>query len=298
MYIFVQYILFHLQTFYCLNYTCRCTIDRVFVREGIREKLQQQLGKLIEDLSIKVPASSFEGGITLLDVPGTNDPRVLHQRETRNAIDRTSLILLVLDKSVMDVQTQESLAESILLERMLMDETARCSLVVVGIAEKDTKRGQSPMDLIAGFDPKGNILRTLRKVFQKIASRLCKSKRLQKENALSRIENLFTSSISLIPVLPFLCASLRLSPSNPELHQTFCQSEVKNHCPLSMSKEGIRKGCMETNIPHLLEKVHSVRVPPSEKELLNFMTSTIDGLKLLTQHSVVSLNVFLNNFLN
>ncbi|KAI5081897.1 hypothetical protein GOP47_0001640 [Adiantum capillus-veneris] len=261
-------------------------VDRVFVREGIKKKLDQQLGKLLEDLRIEVPVASFEGGISFLDVPGTNDPRVLHQRETRDAIDRTSLILLVLDKSVMDNQTQASLAESPLLERMLMDVTAGCSLVVVGIAEKNTNKGQSPTDVIAGFDPKGNVLKTLKKVFQKIASRLCKSKRIQKEHALQRTEDLFTSFITVIPVLPFLCASLHLSPSNSELHRTFCQSEGKVSCPLRMSKAELRERCMETNIPHLLEKVHSVRVPPTEKELLDFMDSTLSGLGLLTNQTM------------
>lgn len=263
-----------------------CTLDRVFVREGVKEKLCQQLGKLIEDLRIEVPVSSFEGGISLLDVPGTNDPRVLHQRETRDAIDRTSLILLVLDKSVIDVQTQESLVESLLLERMLMDETARCSLVVVGIAEKDNKKGQSPKDLVAGFDPKGSIMKILKKIFLKIASRLCRSKRIEKEDAFNRIESLFASSICLIPVLPFLCASLQLSLSNAQLHQIYCESEGKKCCPLSMSREEIRQRCIETNVPQLLEKVHIVRVPPKLEDLRHFMTTTMDGLSRLTQQYV------------
>ncbi|MCO5556942.1 hypothetical protein L7F22_010497 [Adiantum nelumboides] len=264
-----------------------CTVDRVFVREGIKKKLGLQFGKLVEDLRIEVPVASFEGGISLLDVPGTNDPRVLHQRETRDAIDRTSLILLVLDRSVMDNQTQASLAESPLLERMLLDETARCSLVVVGIAEKNTNKGQSPKDVLAAFDSKGNVMKSLMKVFQKIALRLWKSKRIQKECAMQRIGDLFTSSITLIPVLPFLCASLHLSPSNPELHRTFCQSEGKICCPLRMSKEEVRERCMETNIPHLLEKVQSVRVPPTKEELLEHMQSTINGLMSLTKQNMV-----------
>lgn len=264
-----------------------CTIDRIFVREGIKERLRHQLGKLTEDLRIEVPVPSFEGGIGFLDVPGTNDPRVLHQRETRDAIDQTSLILLVLDRSVMDVETQNSLVDSPLLEKMLMDESMQCSLVVVGIVEKDSKKGQSPRELVDGFDPKESILKTLKKIFKKIASRLCKSKRIPSNHALERVERLFISSVCLIPVLPFLCASLQLSASNPALHKLYCESEKNTTCPLFMSKQEVMEKCMETNIPQLLEKLQSVRVPPKSEELCRCINNTIGRLRLLTQPSVL-----------
>ena len=269
-------------------YGCRSTIDRIFVREGIREKFSQDLGKLIEDLSIQVPVSSFESGISLLDVPGTNDPRVLHQRETRDAIDRTSLILLVLDKSVIDVQTEASLVDSVLLERMLIDETATCSLVVVGIAEKDMKKGLCPKDLVAGFDSKDNILISLKKIFRKIVSRLVKSKRIEAALGLKRIDSLFASSICLIPVLPFLCASLHLTISNPQLHKMACESKGQKCCPLLMNEEEVREACKETNIPQLLEKIHSVRVPPMLNDLQHIINSTQQSLTFLAQPTVVN----------
>ncbi|KAJ7558454.1 hypothetical protein O6H91_04G040000 [Diphasiastrum complanatum] len=267
-----------------------CTLDRLKVRDGICKRLRhEKLGLLAEDLKLEVPVTSFEGGIGLLDVPGTNDPRKLHQREIWHAIDRTALILFVLDKSVIDTATEKILEESPILEKMLLDEAGRCSLVVVGIAEKDNKGSQSPVELVANFDSRRALLKAIEMIIRKKAKHLVRTRRLSKEVALGRVTRIIESKdrLCILPVLPCLCASIHLSASNPNLHQIFCENSSTQGCSSQMSEQLVRNACLETNMPQLLERVHAIRLPPSSDHLHTILKSAEVLVNLLIQESSV-----------
>ncbi|BFI28418.1 hypothetical protein MPTK2_2g19320 [Marchantia polymorpha subsp. ruderalis] len=264
-----------------------CVVDRLYVRDAIRRRLSEEnLGLLLEDLVIEAPIPSSEGGISLLDVPGTNDPRLLHQSETRDAIDRTTLILLILDKNVLDAGTEKVLEESPVLERLLLDTSERCNLVVVGIAEKRCTGSNSASEIVAGFDCKQDLKRALKKVFLKKTRNLLKSRRLTSTEATARLRSIFEDNrFHVLPVLPLLCASLHLSAHNPVLHNQYCETPREATCPLIMSEEQRMKMCMLTNIPQLLEMIQSVRVPSSRVKLKSNLESTLSTLKMYLHES-------------
>ncbi|KAL3697178.1 hypothetical protein R1sor_011254 [Riccia sorocarpa] len=264
-----------------------CVIDRLYVREGIRKRLfDEKLGLLLEDLVIEAPIPSSEGGVSLLDVPGTNDPRFLHQRETRDAIDRTTLILLILDRSVVDAGTQKVLEDSPVLERMLFDSSERCNLVVVGIAEKRSKSGRPASEIVAEFDSNQDLRKALRSVFNRKVINLVSSRRLSRDEAKERLKSIFSNNrFSVLPVLPLLCASLHLSSSNRALHAETCESSGTPTCPLVMDEEERMRRCLETNIPQLLEMIHSVRIPSSREKLISYLDTAISILKMYTEES-------------
>ncbi|KAG6548269.1 hypothetical protein Mapa_010320 [Marchantia paleacea] len=264
-----------------------CVVDRLYVRDGIRRRLcEENLGLLLEDLVIEAPIPSSEGGVSLLDVPGTNDPRLLHQRETRDAIDRTTLILLILDKNVLDAGTEKVLEDSPLLERMLLDTSERCNLVVVGIAEKRCTGSKSASQIVAGFDRKRDLKRALKSIFLKKIRNLLKSRRLTSTEATARLRSISEDNrFHVLPVLPLLCASLHLSASNPVLHSEYCETPGESTCPLIMNEEERMKMCMQTNIPQLLEMIQSVRVPSSRVKLKSNLESTLSTLKMYLHES-------------
>ncbi|KAL2644024.1 hypothetical protein R1flu_011611 [Riccia fluitans] len=264
-----------------------CVVDRLYVREGIRKRLSDEnLGLLLEDLVIEAPIPSSEGGVSFLDVPGTNDPRFLHQRETRDAIDRTNLILLILDKSVVDAGTQKVLEDSPVLERMLLDTSERCNLVVVGIAEKRSKSSRRASEIVAEFDSNQDLKKALKRVFLNKIRNLISSRRLAAEEAKGRLHSIFEDNrFCVLPVLPLLCASLHLSASNAALHRETCESSGEPTCPLNMGGEERMRRCLETNVPQLLEMIHSVRVPSGRDKLTSFLGSALSMLNMYTQES-------------
>lgn len=240
-----------------------------------------------------LPSSSSKK--TLLKDPvyltGTNDPRFLHKKETRDAMSQVSLILLVLDKAVIDKSTEEMLEKNPVLDRMLLAEEADCDLIVVGIAEKGNCRAHSsPEDRILDFDKAGRLAEIMKSLLKRKALNLVKTKQLGRDVALGRIEKIFANSnrFSVLPVLPWLASSYHLSSGNGLLHKIFCESPDESTCPMNIQPEELKQKCLKTNMPQLLQRIHSIRRPPTRETLIKGLKSAMDVVDHLTaSHKVL-----------
>lgn len=74
--------------------------DRIYIKEVLKEKLSNVHAMLLKEVRVFVPCTLLEGGLELVDAPGTEDADPIKYRQLAEQIERADHIVTLLDKDL------------------------------------------------------------------------------------------------------------------------------------------------------------------------------------------------------